>query len=78
MGSDFHGEGREWRALYTKAARGAHLVFLAARTFNGVKGPNQWLAVAQKGTQNSSPDWLYHKDIVARAGHPFFTGCLRS
>lgn len=74
IGPDFHGTTTDWRALYTKAARGAHLIFLAAHTFNGDRGANQWLAVPNKGSQNTAPDWLYHKDVVAKAVHPLFAG----
>jgi hypothetical protein len=74
VGADFKGKAADWRGLYARAARGAHVVFLAETTFNGDKGKNKWLALPQKGDQDGAPDWLYHKDVVAKVNHPILTG----
>ena len=74
VGADFKGKASDWRALYARAARGAHVIFLSESTFNGDKGKNKWLALPQKGDQDGAPDWLYHKDVIAKINNPIFTG----
>jgi hypothetical protein len=74
VGGDFKGGATQWRSLYGRAAQGAHLVFLDENVFHGPGGANQWLAVAAKGGQNGDPDWLYHKETVAKTGNPIFAG----
>jgi hypothetical protein len=55
-----------WRSLYGRIARGAHGIFLWQNVFSKDKDRNHWLALAEKGEQTGSGDWLYHKDIVAK------------
>jgi hypothetical protein len=50
------------------------VVFLDEKTFNGKKGKNNWLAIPEKGDQDGAPDWLYHKDVIAKVDHPVLTG----
>jgi hypothetical protein len=71
---DFKGKSSDWRALYARAARGAHLIFLSNRIFHGDNIRNKWLPLAAKGDQNDTKDWLYHKDIIAKTGSPLFAG----
>jgi len=33
-----------------------------------------WLPLPDKGNQNDAPDWLYHKDVIAKAHNPLFAG----
>ena len=74
VGGDFKGGSVLWRALYGRAAQGAHVIFLDQNVFHAPDGPNKWLAVPTKGGQNGDPDWLYHKEVVAKTGHPIFAG----
>jgi hypothetical protein len=74
VGGDFKGTAAQWRSLYARAAQGAHIVFLDENVFHAGNAPNKWLAVADKGGQNGDQEWLYHKDTVAKAGHPIFAG----
>jgi len=74
VGGGFKGAAKDWRALYSHAARGAHIVFLDEKVFQGGQDPNHWFAVPQKGVQNMESDWLYHKDCIAKKGSPAFAG----
>jgi hypothetical protein len=71
---NFSGKAADWRALYARAARGAHLVFLSNAIFHGDNIRNKWLPLAVKGDQNDTKDWLYHKDVIAKANNPLFAG----
>jgi hypothetical protein len=71
---DFKGHASDWRGLYSRAARGAHLVFLSSSIFHGDNVRNKWLPLAVKGDQNDTKDWLYHKDVIAKANNPLFAG----
>jgi hypothetical protein len=77
VGKTLGGEDARWRDLYARIARGAHAVFLSPRVFAGVRGekkePLHWLALAQRGELISEQEWLYHKEIVAKA-QPEFAG----
>jgi len=35
---------------------------------------NKWLALPQKGDQDRTGDWLYHKDVVGKAGEQILAG----
>jgi hypothetical protein len=74
VGADFKGNASDWRALYARAARGAHLVFLSNPIFHGDNVRNKWLPLAVKGDQNDTKDWLYHKDVIAKTNNPLFAG----
>jgi len=74
VGGDFKGVADVWRTLYGRAAQGAHIVFLDENVFHAADGANKWLAVPAKGGQNGDPEWLYHKETVAKTGHPIFAG----
>jgi len=74
VGPNFQGHASDWRALYARAARGAHLVFLSSPIFHGDNIRNKWLPLPDKGNQNDAPDWLYHKDVIAKAHNPLFAG----
>jgi hypothetical protein len=77
VGDSFKGPAAAWRALYSRCARGAHVVFLAPTVFlidsSARSGTSKWLALQQKGTLLDDRDWLYHKDAVAKEG-PAFAG----
>jgi hypothetical protein len=74
VGGDFKGAAADWRALYSHVAQGAHAVFLDENAFRLGDAQNQWLAIPEKGTQNTDPEWLYHQDCVAKAGQGIFAG----
>jgi hypothetical protein len=74
VGPDFKGNAADWRALYARAARGAHIVFTGSRVFHSDKVRNKWLALAAKGNQDDSTDWLYHKFTIAKSNRPEFAG----
>ncbi len=74
VGGDFKGDAAAWRALYGHVAQGAHLVFLDEKVFKRGEDANGWLAVAEKGGQNTDAEWLYHKDCIAKTGSTVFAG----
>ena len=74
VGPDFKGNASDWRTLYARAARGAHIVFLSGQIFHADKARNKWLPLEAKGDQNETHDWLYHKDVIGKTGNPFFAG----
>ena len=74
VGQDFKGKAADWRALYARAAQGAHVIFLTGHVFHADNARNKWLALPSKGDQNDGPDWLYHKDVLGKVDHPFFAG----
>ncbi len=77
VGGELAGGEAQWRDLYRRIARGAHVVFLSPRVFSagatGHKAPLQWLALDRRGELISEVEWLYHKDIVAK-DEPAFAG----
>jgi hypothetical protein len=74
VGPDFKGKATDWRALYARAARGAHVVFLCGPIFHDGGTRNKWLALPAKGDQSNDPDWLYHKEVIAKVNQPAFAG----
>jgi hypothetical protein len=62
-----------WRAIYSRAARGAHVVFLVPKTFRGDDRTTRWLALPAQGGRTGDNDWLYHKDVLAKV-HPATAG----
>ena len=74
VGPDFKGNASDWRALYARAARGAHLVFLSGAILHSDKVRNKWLPLPMKGDQDPGRDWLYHKDVIAKIHHPLLAG----
>lgn len=72
IAGDVTNDAATWRALYTKAAKGAHIVFLNKNTYGNSTNPNKWIAVPDKGSQQTelSRD-LYHHEFVAK-DHPIF------
>jgi hypothetical protein len=74
VGSDFKGNASGWRALYTRAAQGGHIIFLSSEIFNADKVSNKWLPLPIKGDQNRDTDWLYHKDVLGKVNHPVLSG----
>ena len=75
VGDSFKGRAAAWQALYSRCARGAHVVFLDPTVFlvDPKSEPRmpKWLALGQKGTLVNDLEWLYHKDIVAKKGPAF-------
>jgi hypothetical protein len=74
VGRDFKGKAADWRALYARAARGAHVLFLSSPIFHDGTTRNKWLALATKGNQNDYIDCIYRKESIAKISHPFFAG----
>jgi hypothetical protein len=74
VGPDFKGNASAWRALYARAARGAHIIFLANRILHDGRDRNKWLALPAKGDQSDAPDWLYRKEFIAKVNQPAFAG----
>ena len=74
VGPDFKGKASDWRTLYARAARGAHVVFLSNPIFHDGNARNKWLALPAKGDQSTDPDWLYHKEVIAKVNQPLFSG----
>jgi len=61
-----------WRGLMARVARGSVVVFLAPHAFKRDDAVG-WLPLVNKGRGNEFPDWLYHKECVAKA-HPVLEG----
>jgi hypothetical protein len=74
VGADFKGNAYDWRALYARAARGAHLVFLAGAILQADNAPDKWLPLPGKGHPYPDKDWLYHKDVIGKVNHPLLAG----
>jgi hypothetical protein len=66
IGDGFKTDAAGWRALYARAARGAHLVFLANSVFAAPGDNLHWLALPNRGVLATNPEWLYHRDYVAK------------
>jgi hypothetical protein len=73
VGDGFNGSAADWRALYTRGARGAQVIFLANSIFAAPGDNLHWLALPDRGTLAPAPEWLYHRDYVARPG-PLWAG----
>jgi hypothetical protein len=73
IGDGFKSDAAGWRALYARAARGAHLVFLANSVFAAPSDALHWLALPNRGILATNPEWLYHRDYVAKP-NPLWTG----
>jgi hypothetical protein len=73
IGDGFTGDAAAWRALYARTARGAHLIFLANSVFANGGDALHWLALPNRGTLATNPEWLYHRDYVAKPG-PLWAG----
>jgi hypothetical protein len=61
--------------LLRRVARGSVAVFLSPRAFKRGEDAVGWLPLKNKGHGVDFPDWLYHKECVAKA-HPVFEGLL--
>ena len=59
--------------LLRRIARGSAAVFLMPQAFRQGDNPVAWLPLKNKGRGVEFPDWLYHKECVAKA-HPIFEG----
>ncbi|MBP8129846.1 MAG: hypothetical protein KA184_09745 [Candidatus Hydrogenedentes bacterium] len=59
--------------LLTRMARGSIVVFLTPHAFQIGDNPVAGLPLKSKGRMTSFPDWLYHKECVAKR-HAFFAG----
>jgi hypothetical protein len=61
--------------LLRRVARGSVAVFLNASAFERESDPVGWLPLENKGKLVNFPDWLYHKECVAKK-HALFNGLL--
>ncbi len=63
----------QWSDLLRRVAQGSVAVFAAPEAFK--RGDNRvgWLPLKNKGSGNEFPDWLYHKECIAKP-HPVFEG----
>ncbi|HUW60026.1 MAG TPA: glycoside hydrolase family 2 TIM barrel-domain containing protein, partial [Candidatus Bathyarchaeia archaeon] len=59
--------------LLKRIARGSVAVFLTPQAFKRGNDPVGWLPLKNKGRVYDFPDWLYHKECIAKA-HPVFEG----
>jgi hypothetical protein len=73
IGDGFKGNADDWRALYARAARGAHIIFLVNSIFAAPGDALHWLALPNRGKLATNPEWLYHRDYLAKSG-PLWTG----
>lgn len=63
----------DWQRLFTEIAAGSTAIFLSASAFQRGDDRVAWLPLEKKGRLYPFNDWLYHKEIVAKA-HPYFAG----
>lgn len=61
------------RDLMRRVAQGSVAVFLKPGAFKRGNDGVGWLPLKTKGRLTNFPDWLYHKECVAKK-HPFFAG----
>lgn len=61
--------------LMRRVAGGSVAVFLQPEAFRKGDSPVGWLPLKNKGGLTDFPDWLYHKECVAKR-HAFFDGLL--
>ncbi|HEY5909927.1 MAG TPA: sugar-binding domain-containing protein [Verrucomicrobiae bacterium] len=61
------------KALLERVARGSVVVFLKPGAFRKGGDALGWLPLKNKGRLTNFPDWLYHKECVAKK-HPCFDG----
>lgn len=59
------------KSLLERVARGSVAVFLKPESLQKGDAPMGWLPVVNKGGLTHFPDWLYHKECVAKK-HPLF------
>ncbi len=59
--------------LLRRVAQGSTAIFLNSDAFRKGEEPTAWLPFENKGRLINFPDWLYHKECVART-HEAFTG----
>ena len=62
-----------WRSLAAHMATGSTVVFLSPRAFQRDGQNSAWLPLTRKGRIYNFPDFLYHKESVAKS-HPIFAG----
>ncbi len=70
-GIDANAEQRT--ALLRHIACGSTAIFLTPAAFRRGDDSTGWLPLKEKGRVNHFPDWLYHKECVAKV-HPIFEG----
>lgn len=58
----------DWCDILRRTSRGAFTLFMSPEL-----GSSEWLPLARKGRCAPCHDWLYHKEVVAKA-HPVFDG----
>ncbi len=66
-------QGIRKQDLLQRVARGSVAVFLNPGAFRKGGDAGGWLPFKNKGQLTAFPDWLYHKECVAKK-HPFFDG----
>lgn len=66
-------QGISKQDLLLRVARGSVAVFLNSGAFKKGGDAAGWLPFKNKGQLTFFPDWLYHKECVAKK-HPFFDG----
>jgi len=63
----------QWRNLTRRMLRGCSVVFLSPEAFRLGDDPTHWIPLERKGCIAHHPDWLYHKESVAKR-HAVFEG----
>lgn len=66
-------EAADWQSLADRIAAGSTAVFISPKAFALGDDPVHWLPLENKGECLEYPDWLYHKECVAKR-HPVFDG----
>jgi len=67
------GGAEAFRNLAHRIAQGSTVIFLSPVVFAKGEQPAAWVPLANKGTLEQLPSWLYHKDEWAKH-HPIFDG----
>jgi hypothetical protein len=73
VGNKAAADAPAWKDLVARIARGSTAVFLSTSVFKKEDQPLGWVPLADKGSVETLPSWLYHKDEWNKS-HPIFDG----
>jgi hypothetical protein len=66
-------DASRWASVLRGVAQGSVAVFLDPEVFGKGNDPTGWVPLKNKGRLTRFPDWLYHKECIARR-HALFAG----
>ncbi len=60
--------------IYTMIENGSRAFIVNRHILNGPSGNTHYLRIENKPVIGGEPDWLYHKEYLAKRAHPYFKG----